>query len=247
MKPATEEFLYTLLWTLDAAGRPAWRTLNSSSEGWAYRHGLLRRIRQLEEQNIVEGKVADDGKRAVRLTEAGVRIAGGGVHPPALWQREWDGRWRMIFLDLSEEKLRTRLRRALRKLRFGRLRRGVWISQESSAAIQDAMAAEKVSRFVIFDGMTTAGEDDLVKASWDFDRIGTLYKNWQTLAAPLESPSVWEQMPPSARAAWLREERGLWGAITREDPFLPAALLPEGYPGREVWEERRSLLARLFS
>jgi DNA-binding transcriptional regulator PaaX len=249
MKRATEEFLYTLLWTLDAAERPTWRALTASHAGWAYRHGLLRRIRQLEEQNIIEGKIADDGMRVVRLTEAGARIARKGIHPPSLWGREWDGRWRIVFFDLAEDKWRARMRRALRTLRFGCLQRSVWISPEPSAVIKDALATEKIEvpHLVIVDGRPETGGEDLVKASWDFDRIGQLYKNWQKHAAPLESPDVWERMPASARNDWLREERELWGAIIRVDPFLPASLLPGDYRGREVWEERCKLLPRLLA
>jgi len=249
MKPATEEFLYALLWTLDVASRPTWRNL--SYEGWAYRHGLLRRIRELEEQNVIEVKIADDGKRVVRLTEAGMGIARRGIHPPSLWGRKWDGRWRIVFFDLAEDKLRARLRRALHSLRFGCLQKSVWVSPEFSSTIKDALATEKVdvSSLVIFDGTPGTGEEDseIVKASWNFDRIGKLYKSWQQHAASLESPTAWERMSPFARNDWLREERDIWGSIIREDPFLPVALLPEDYPGRDVWEERRTLLTRLFS
>ncbi|TSA35391.1 MAG: hypothetical protein D4R65_04430 [Verrucomicrobiaceae bacterium] len=250
MKPATEEFLYALLWTMDVAARPTWRRLGESYEGWAYRHGLLRRIRQLEAQGVIEVKDAPGEGRAVRLTEAGMKIARRGVHPPALWAREWDGRWRIAFFDLKEDKVRARLRRALRDLRFGCLQRSVWISPDSSSSIKDALAGENVdvTSLAIFDGQPASGEKDseIVKASWDFDKIGRLYKNWQQNAALVETPVAWERMIPSDRNEWFREERRIWGAIIREDPFLPAALLPDGYPGKTVWEQRVKLLPRLF-
>lgn len=250
MKPATEEFLYALLWTMDVAMRPTWRRLGESYEGWAYRHGLLRRIRQLEAQGVIEVKDSPGEGRAVKLTEAGMQIARRGIHPPALWAREWDGRWRIAFFDLKEDKVRARLRRVLRDLRFGCLQRSVWISPDSSSSIKDALAGEnvEVSSLAIFDGHPASGEEaaEIVRASWDFDKIGRFYKNWQQNAALVETPAAWERMVPSDRNEWFREERRLWAAIVREDPFLPATLLPDGYPGRTVWEQRMKLLPRLF-
>lgn len=250
MKPATEEFLYTLLWTTDAAARPTWRKLGESYEGWAYRHGLLRRLRQLEAQGVVEVMESPEEGRAVRLTEIGMQVARRGIHPPALWAREWDGRWRIAFFDLKEDKVRARLRRVLRDLRFGCLQRSVWISPDSSTSIKDALASEKVdvASLAIFDGRPASGEKDseIVAASWNFARIAKLYDDWQQNAAPIEAPTAWERMIPSDRNDWFREERRIWAAIIREDPFLPEALLPDCYPGRTVWEQRTKLLPRLF-
>jgi len=249
MKPATEEFLYALLWTTDTAARPAWRKLGDSCEGWAYRHGLLRRIRQLEAQGVIEVKDSPGEGRALRLTESGLQIARRGVHPPALWAREWDGRWRIAFFDLKQDKVRARLRRVLRDLRFGCLQRSVWISPDSSASIQVALAGEEidVASLAIFDGHPASESAEIVKASWDFDKIGRLYQAWQRHAASVETPGAWERMIPSVRNDWFREERRIWAAIIRVDPFLPATLLPAGYPGQAVWEQRMTLLPRLFA
>lgn len=247
MKPATEEFLYLLLSTMDAAQRPTWRELGDASEGWAYRHGLLRRVRQLEEQNIIEVRREGGASRAVRLTEAGVRLASGGLHPPSLWGREWDGRWRMVLFDFSEDRLRARVRRALKQLRFGCLQRSVWISPEPASTIRDALRSEQVdaSRLVIFDGRPDAAAGEVVAAAWEFSKISGLYDAWREVAAVAGAPGAWDKMPSAARMAWLRQERACWIAIARADPFLPAPLLPAGYPGRDVWSERLRLLSRL--
>lgn len=251
MKPATEEFLYVLLGTVDAEMRPAWRVLSDSSDGWAYRHGLLRRVRQLEGRRIIEVRREGGEPRAVRLTEDGVRLASGGVDPPALWGRAWDGRWRMVLFDFSEDRLRTRVRRALKALRFGCLQRSVWISPEAATTIRAALRCEKVeaSQLVIFDGRPDAGSEDLAiaAASWNFTEISELFARWRSIAGQVDARGVWEKMPADSRAAWLRQERACWMAIARADPFLPAALLPPGYAGREVWSERQRLLARLLA
>ena len=249
MKPATEEFLYLLLSTMDAALRPAWRELGDASEGWAYRHGLLRRIRQLEQRNIIEVRREGGVSRAVRLTEEGVRTASGGLHPPSLWGREWDGSWRIVLFDFSEDTLRARVRRALRALRSGCLQRSVWISPEPAATIRDALSKERVdaSRLVIFDGRPEAGagDADIVAAAWDFSKISGLYAAWKKAAGTAGDPGVWDRMSAASRTAWLRQERACWIAIARSDPFLPASLLPPGYPGCDVWSERLRLLSRL--
>jgi hypothetical protein len=70
MKPKTELFLYTLMWGLNIMARPTFRSMDQSFEGWAWRHGLLRRIHRLENEGLIS---LDEsvGEKTITLTQKG--------------------------------------------------------------------------------------------------------------------------------------------------------------------------------
>jgi DNA-binding transcriptional regulator PaaX len=42
---------------------------------------------------------------------------------------------------------------------------------------------------------------------------------------------------------WLREEQKAWMEVMSVDPLLPESLLPQGYLGQAVWNERVHTMA----
>ena len=52
-----------------------------------------------------------------------------------MWNRTWDGKWRLILFDvpLGRDTQRNRLRRYLRNKGFGYLQNSVWITPDSLA------------------------------------------------------------------------------------------------------------------
>src|SRR5438552_1513378 len=98
VKARTEELLYFLLWTAGSLMQPTFRNLDESFEGWAYRHGLLRRLALLEKQRLLERRTKKD--RLYRLTAEGRLRALGGRDPQIEWARRWDGRWRLVCFDV---------------------------------------------------------------------------------------------------------------------------------------------------
>ncbi len=251
VKPATEEFLYFLLWTADSLVRPSWRdvTGTNSFESWAYRNGLSRRLGELERMKLIESRAPRTaGERVVRLTSDGVKAALAGVDPDERWRRPWDGRWRLVLFDVPEHESsrRVQLRRRLRAWHFGNLQNSVWVSPEPLDEIRRQFAGARidVASLVLFEGRPAGGESDeaLVTAAWDFEALERLYENWARIADL--APELKRDRPTRVVEvrAWAARERAAWRAIAERDPFLPEALLPDRYPGRAAWRRRGQLL-----
>ena len=244
MKPKNEELLYFLLWTADAFLCPTWRNLNDSFETWSWRNGLGRRLAVLERQRLIERHPDADLRRVVRLTEAGKRLALGGRDPAERWGRSWDGRWRFVLFDIPDRHshLRLRLRRVLRGRHFGYLQNSIWVSPDPTADVRMVLGDDQVQAdaFLVVEGTPAAGESDaeIVTGAWDFGAINQGYERYLSLGRTV----------PDAGArliAWTRRENSAWTAALRADPLLPASLLPAGYRGREAFQRRKEILARL--
>jgi len=254
VKPATEEFLYFLLWTAEMLARPTWRNLTGPCpfEAWAYRNDLGRRLQELARQRLIETRVSADGsERLVRLTESGCETARAGVDPVRRWERPWDGRWRLVIFDVPESmnRKRVQLRRILRHRRFGYLQNSVWLTPDPLDDLRHQLAGTKASAesLVLFEGRPGGGESDqdLVAGAWDFDDIRTRYEAWSRVADAAPKLSVGSTPDERQVRVWGERERIAWRDIALRDPFLPAALLPTGYPGRTAWLRRTRLLSSL--
>jgi len=126
-----ESLLEWLFWSLEKLSRPTFANLTESFEAWEYRHKIKPRLKSLTRSGYItlEGR---GSARTVKFTERGRLAALGGVDPVARWERDWDGKWRLLIFDLpaSQMELRIRLWRWLRSQRFGYLQQSVWISPD---------------------------------------------------------------------------------------------------------------------
>jgi len=248
MRAKTEELLYLLLWTAETISRPAWRNMTESFEGWAYRKGLLRQLQRLENQQWLERRSEPAGDRLYRLTEAGRLEALGGRDPEACWRRRWDGRWRLILFDVPEARrgARTRLRRYLRDRGFGYLQNSVWITPdpvtEQRAFLADG--AVDVESLILLDARPCAGESDaqIVAGAWDFARINRRYEKHQEILTRRPHGLINSEASAKAFHRWLRHERESWIGALSYDPLLPVSLLPDGYGGRQAWQDRLAVM-----
>lgn len=187
-----------LLWTADSLLRPSWRdALGPDFEGWAWRHGLTRRLAQLEQRKLLEQHPASPpSERIVRLTAAGRLTALGGRDPVERWARPWDGRWRLVLFDLPsvEVAMRSKLRRLLHSEHFGYLQNSVWLTPDSLAETHRIIRSIPTNPegFLLFEGRPAGGEPDaeLVKGAWDFDAINAHYEKHLAVvrAAPGDMP-----------------------------------------------------------
>lgn len=86
--------------------------------------GRLARNGWVEKKETPEGTkiiITDKGKKQVLLFQLE------DLQPK---KEKWDGKWRMVFFDVEEEKRKKRddLRRYLKKLGFWQMQRSVWVS-----------------------------------------------------------------------------------------------------------------------
>jgi phenylacetic acid degradation operon negative regulatory protein len=243
------ELLCLMLWGAETLARPTFRNMTESFEGWAYRRGLLRQLQRLERCELVELKPGAV-ERIYRLTEFGRLAALGGRDPERQWNRPWDGKWRVVVFDLPEKHnaSRVRLRRYLKDCGFGYLQKSLWISPDPLDDEVKKLSAlgENVESFLTLEARPCSGESDaaIVAGAWDFSRIGRLHQDCLRLLnhPPQIQPDSGESPDAEKLRRWARRERAAWEAVLRSDPLLPRRLLPEGYPGREVWQLRNGVL-----
>ena len=251
MKAKTELLLYRMGWVLDHMMHPSFRTMDQSFESWAYHGGCLRQIQSLENQCLVESKPDDgrSGKRVYRLTELGRLAALSGRDPEREWARSWDGIWRMVLFDVpeSERRVRGSMRQVLIRLRFGCLQRSAWISPHPMTEIANELRKIKAdaASLVLMEGHCCAGESpqEMTRKAWNFENINHA---WQRLATHLDNaPTASDKLFPTQLAEWSETEFSYWKECAAIDPFLPAELLPDDYPGRSIWQHRCRILASL--
>jgi len=251
VQPKTEELLYLLLWTLGQAMRPTFRNLDESFEGWAYRKGLLRQLRALEERALIESQPAKPGgqDRVWRLTAQGLMHALGGRDPRGHWERPWDGLWRLVLFDIPEERRadRRHLRRYLRSRGFGYLQNSVWLSPHPVDPERVALQGGKidVESLLLLEARPAARETDadLVAGAWNFAAINRGYEGAMSVLAL--RPRAAARTPETAQALrdWGRAERAAWNEAVVLDPLLPRTLWPRGYLGEKAWNRRTKELA----
>ncbi len=250
MHAASEMMLYRCLWLAEKMMRPTVRVALSSFEDWAAREGFWRDIRRLEAEKWIEVPEGEGHRldRVIRLTELGRKLALGGVLPPELWNRGWDGRWRLVIFDVPENARtnRARLRKWLKAARFGALQKSVWITPDPLEKLSEHVRKEVADCGVLtgFEGHPCLGEPAalIVKNSWDFAAVEKTYSQWQLHAEGLEKL---ENAPrPGELMVWGNLERGLWAECLALDPLLPRELWPDGYSGENCWNLRLELLTQ---
>ncbi len=176
-------------------------------------------------------------RRAIeRLTEAASRIY--RSEPEA-----WDGRWRLVFVDLPRERgARARLREELHYLGYAEHAPGVWLCPfdrpEVDEAVQRAGGQARHAVAVELD-------PDPVTA-WDLAGLATSYDAWPDVADALVGVET-DRGDDADQAAFAARFRLVheWRKFLFDDPGLPSALLPRDWPGRAAADLFTSEAARL--
>lgn len=143
----------------------------------------------------------------------------------------WDGRWTVVLFSGQDAGGRRLLRESLRRLRFGRLEDGCWISpwhrQDELAALDAQTAA---ARLTVFRGehLPIGAGRDLTEA-FDLESIAAGYRSFTEHVRDLEAdPSA---VDPSRALRVRTETMAAWRRLMADDPQLPAELLPPDWPG----------------
>src|SRR5438034_3764722 len=153
----------------------------------------------------------------------------------------WDGIWRTVIYAVPEESRgeRDRVRRTLAWHGFGPLAAATWISPHPRLeTVRDALAGLSATRMDLLESraLSRAADREMAFRCWDLDGLGRDY---------VELISGYEHLPAAAELAALPGLEALrrqvelvssYRALPFRDPDLPAALLPEGWPGRRAHE-----------
>ena len=153
----------------------------------------------------------------------------------------WDGIWRTVIYAVPEESRgeRDRVRRTLAWHGFGPLAAATWISPHPRLeTVRDALADLSATRMDLLESraLSRAADREMAFRCWDLDGLGRDY---------VELISGYEQLPGAVELAALPGSEALrrqvelvasYRALPFRDPDLPAALLPEGWPGRRAHE-----------
>jgi len=176
-------------------------------------------------------------RRAIeRLTEAASRIYRRGPE-------EWDGRWRLAFVDLpSDRGARSRLRQELTYLGHAEHAPGVWLCPFDRPELDDVVArAGGQARHAVAVELRPDPVD-----GWDLTGLAASYSVWPDVAdrllhAELSEHADEEEASFAARFRLVHE----WRKFLFADPGLPAELLPAGWPGGPAAELFTSEASRL--
>ncbi len=242
----TKLFLWEMLALADELFSPSLCNLNQSFEGWAHRKGLLRQIQRLEAEAFLERQPGGAADRVYRLTPKGRIAALGGKDPETLWNRSWDGRWRLLMFDLPErpQAPRARLRKVLREHGLGCLQGSVWITPDPLTPIRKRLRGDRhPSSLLLFEGVASGGEKPLqiVNEAWDFDGI---HMEWAGYASILEQGRPFlksDVLAADVFREWAEAEYAAWLRVLEVDPLLPGQLLPRRYRGRQIWKRRMTI------
>jgi phenylacetic acid degradation operon negative regulatory protein len=230
--------------------RPTFRNLTDSYESWAYKAGLLRQVKTLARQQLLECRPRGSADRLCRLTEQGRLHALGGRDPESQWTRPWDERWRLVLFDVpvAQRTRRERLRRYLRARGFGCLQGSVWVTPDPLQSEREILAGGRVdvAAMLLLDARPCAGETDaeIVAGAWDFERINRLYAQHLIVLSQRPAGRLRDQASAKNFRRWAANERESWLAAVTFDPLLPERLLPPDYLGRRAWQQRREAFLR---
>jgi phenylacetic acid degradation operon negative regulatory protein len=186
------------------------------------------------------------GAAGYRLTAHGEDVLAAG--DARIFGRDGSGRageWLVVVFSIPEARraLRHRLRTRLQWLGLGTVAAGVWIAPApAEAEVRRVVADLGLGDHVeLFRGRHLGGGEPVAQW-WDLDGIAAEYRAYVAAWEPaLDRAS----RPPAQAFADHVRQLDAWRRIPFHDPGLPAAALPEDWPGAHAWAVFRALDRRL--
>jgi phenylacetic acid degradation operon negative regulatory protein len=190
------------------------------------------------------GEVTTDGSGRYRLSGHLLARQGRQTGSRRGLTRRWDGAWRMVVVTASGQSADDRAgrRRRLTLARLAELREGVWLRPDNIDLRPDPAEDPDVA---VYSGAPDGDPLELAASLWDLE-------GWARGAADLSeqmgslTPIGPDDLAPGfvLSAAVLRH--------LQADPLLPAALLPDGWPGQSLragyddWDRRYRQVLRTW-
>lgn len=202
----------------------------------------LRHQRLLEKHGRgkkAEFRITDDGRQRMAVRD-----------PAGDWDRQWDGKWRVLVYDVPEQRHgdRVNLWRALRAHKLGLIQRSVWIWPHDLTGILDEILDTKgiPDHFCGFEATRVflCETKEIVAYAWNFLQIEEQHQAYlkHQVARPSEVKQA-SDLADLARVA--RVERRAYQEAFVFDPLLPRELWPKHYLGERVARRHRDFHTQL--
>jgi phenylacetic acid degradation operon negative regulatory protein len=165
-------------------------------------------------------------KAVHRLDEAAARIYRTRRH-------EWDGRFDLVVIDMPVQRAeRGKLGANLNFLGYGAIDSGTWVAARPNDDVDGVLdeAGVRYERFSARHAGGGTGAVALVGRAWDLAAVGTAYQAFVRQLRPVVGGIGVDSDDEQAYAARFTLVHA-WRTFLFRDPQLPAALLPEHWPG----------------
>ena len=211
--------------------------------GQPYRpNSLHKTIDRLQKKELI-AKLKKEKKIYLRLTRKGKDIVRQHHLTVLRSLQGWDGKWRLVFFDIPEERgdARGYLRDYLKTLGFGKAQRSVWISPYKYGKQIELFALKLgLSDYLLqvtTDRFRNLNNDTLVNLCWN---IGETHSKYTQLLKKYsgklkQTQNLAKQSPDKKTIAWKMFLKSLlwdYQAILAKDPQLPPELLPHDWGGK---------------
>ncbi len=211
----------------------------------AARATLARMVRRGHLYREVRGRKAYYGLTA---EGAALMLAGRSrVLDGSVLTTGWDGGWTLVAFSMPESWQRERhdLRARLVWHGFGPLQSGLWVAPHpvDVPAVLAGLGPEVERRVRAFRGAPLPSTDAaaMVAEAYDLAALAARYQVFEQRWRPFAAVAAGCPDPLAARVLLAAD----WLQTVREDPRLPVALLPAGWPAAEAEQLFRALVAVL--
>ncbi|MEK7611425.1 MAG: PaaX family transcriptional regulator C-terminal domain-containing protein [Patescibacteria group bacterium] len=207
---------------------------NSFSKGYHPRT-VYQELWKLKKSGALK-KSSRDGQTYYHLTATG-KTGPAKAIPLLRFQRQWDGKWRIVIFDIDEKhrRLRDTVRTKLRQLGFGLWQRSIWLTPFDVADdmnnflekldLKGTVEVLEAKRLFVSD------EKALAAKVWDLPKLNDTYHRLEVEWIEAREQYI-KNLPILRKIAASLQNRYL--EITWHDPGLPTALLPEPWAGDSV-------------
>lgn len=165
--------------------------------------------------------LAEGGRQAFALASERIYAA-----RPA----RWDGRWTIVTLPPMVVSERQRRTDALARLGFGSIGGATYLRPETVGALAIHGELDDVPWFEAEAGSAMAILRSLSSQAWPLDTLGRSYKQFIERFSPLADALPAALTPLEAMVLRLMLIHA-FRRVVLQDPMLPPALTPEGWPG----------------
>lgn len=192
---------------------------------------LYQSYHRLLKTGFIE-KVIKDGQPYLRLTSKAQEKLERDFPILNMQRQKWDGRWRLVIFDISEQAryIRDSLREKLKELGFGQLQQSIYISPfDFVKDVDEFLEAHdlKGKAFILTAKHELMGDPrDLAQLVWKLDKLGEDYENLWVRMETLKDAKDKEKEIQAIKNKYLE--------VIKTDPCLPKDLLPFEWRGEEV-------------